>query len=215
MKAVTHRSNAIFQDTFCGHRDVAVLGSFPKEGTIFNRVKQVVPTVKAVHLPVSGMGRFHVYVSIDKQVDGEGKRAALVALAAVDVVKHVFIVDSDINVYKEEEVMWALATRFQGDTDIDIISHIKSTVLDPSMEDDVLGTKMMLDCTRPIRRPFESRIEVPRDAVDAVELERLVPPDQLLASACKKDRRGNPHGTGIFWVTCPQCKDMVKDVEAH
>src|SRR5205823_5952674 len=119
------------------------------------------------------------YVSIDKQVDGEAKRAALVALAAVDVVKHVFVVDADINVFKDEEVLWALATRFQGDTDIDIISHIKSTVLDPSMEDDVLGTKMMLDCTRPIRRPFEARIEVPREAVNAVDLSQLVPADQL------------------------------------
>jgi 2,5-furandicarboxylate decarboxylase 1 len=177
--AMTHRHQALYQDTFCGHRDVAVLGSFPKEGTIFNRVKAVVPTVKAVHLPTSAMGRFHCYVSIDKQIDGEAKRAALVALAAVDTVKAVFVVDSDINVYREEEVLWALATRFQADADLDMIRNIKSTVLDPSLEDDVLGTKMMIDATRPVRRPYEARIEVPREAVQAVDLAQLTAPDQI------------------------------------
>src|SRR5439155_628842 len=80
----------------------------------FNRIKGVVPTVKAVHLPPSGVGRFHCYISIDKKVDGESKQAALIALGAVDFVKHVFVVDADINVYREEEVLWAMATRVQA-----------------------------------------------------------------------------------------------------
>jgi UbiD family decarboxylase len=68
--AVTHRADAIYQDIFVGHRDNWVLGSFPKEGSVFNRIKGVIPTVKAVHLPTSGVGRFHCYISIDKKVDG-------------------------------------------------------------------------------------------------------------------------------------------------
>ncbi len=70
IKAVTHRADAMYQDIFVGHRDNWVLGSFPKEGSILNRIKGVVPTVKAVHLPISGVGRFHCYISIDKKVDG-------------------------------------------------------------------------------------------------------------------------------------------------
>ncbi len=179
VKAVTHRADAMYQDIFVGHRDNWVLGSFPKEGSIFNRIKGVVPTVKAVHLPTSGVGRFHCYISIDKKVDGESKQAALIALGAVDFVKHVFVVDADIDVYREHEVLWAVATRVQADQDVDIIRNVKGATLDPSQLDDTMGAKMIVDATRPVRRPFETRIEVPREAVEAVDLARLIPPQQL------------------------------------
>jgi 2,5-furandicarboxylate decarboxylase 1 len=179
VKAVTHRADAISQDIFVGHRDNWVLGSFPKEGSLFNRIKGVVPTVKAVHLPTSGVGRFHCYISIDKKVDGESKQAALIALGAVDFIKHVFVVDADIDVYREHEVLWAVATRVQADEDVDIIKHVKGATLDPSQLDDTMGAKMIVDATRPVRRSFETRIEVPRAAVEAVDLARLLRPEQL------------------------------------
>jgi 2,5-furandicarboxylate decarboxylase 1 len=179
VKAVTRRSTPIYQDIFVGHRDVWVLGSFPKEGSIFNRIKGVVPTVKAVHLPPSGVGRFHCYISIDKKVDGESKQAAFIALGACDFVKHVFVVDADVDVYREDEVMWAVATRVQADQDVDIIRNAKGNALDPSQTDDIMGAKMIVDATNPVRRPVEARVQVPREAVDAVDLARLIPSDQL------------------------------------
>jgi UbiD family decarboxylase len=179
VKAVTRRARPIYQDIFVGHRDVWVLGSFPKEGSIFNRIKGVVPTVKAVHLPASGVGRFHCYISIDKKVDGESKQAALIALGSVDFVKHVVVVDADVDIYREEEVLWAVATRVQADQDVDIIKNVKGNALDPSQTDDIMGAKMIIDATNPVRRPVEARIQVPRDAVDAVDLRGLVPPEQL------------------------------------
>lgn len=42
-----------------------------------------------------------------------------------------------------------------------------------------MGAKMIIDATKPVRRPFEARIEVPRDAVDAVDLHTLIPAEQL------------------------------------
>jgi UbiD family decarboxylase len=75
VKAVTHRENAVYQDVFVGHPDDRVQGGLPKEGRLFNRIKGVVPGVKAVHLPPSGVCRFHCYISIDKRVDGESKRS--------------------------------------------------------------------------------------------------------------------------------------------
>lgn len=179
VKAITHRRDAVYQDIFVGHRDNWVLGSFPKEGSVFNRVKGVVPGTKAVHIPASGVGRFHCYLSIDKKVDGEGKRAGLIALASVDSIKLVIVVDADIDIYREEEVLWAVATRMQADQDVEIITNIKSTPLDPSLTDPVLGAKMIIDATKPVRRPFEARIEIPREAVEAVDLAQLIPPEQL------------------------------------
>jgi 2,5-furandicarboxylate decarboxylase 1 len=176
--AITYRHDALYQAIFSGHRDVWVLGSFPKEARIYNLIRAVVPTVKAVHLPSSGVGRFHCYISIDKKVDGESKQAALVALGAVDFVKHVIVVDADIDVYREEQVLWAIATRVQADEDVDIITRVKGSSLDPSQHDESMGAKMIVDATRPVRRPFEARVEVPREAVEAVELSSLIPAEQ-------------------------------------
>ncbi len=187
--AVTHRADAVYQDIFVGHRDVWVLGSFPKEGSIFNRIKGVVPTVKAVHLPASGVGRFHCYISIDKKVDGESKQAALIALGAVDFVKHVFVVDADVDVYREEEVLWAVATRVQADQDVDIIKNVKGNTLDPSQTDDIMGAKMIVDATKPVRRAFESRVEVPREVVRDTDLDSLIPADQLARLGLDHPRR--------------------------
>jgi UbiD family decarboxylase len=179
LTALNRRSDAIYQDIFVGHPDNWIMGAFPKEGSIYNRIKGVVPTVKAVHLPASAVGRFHCYISIDKRVDGESKQAALIALGACDFVKHVIVVDGDIDPFREEEVMWAMATRVQADEDVDIIKNVKGATLDPSQHDDIMGAKMIIDATRPVRRPFESRIEIPADAMGRVELERLIPSDQL------------------------------------
>lgn len=179
LTALNRRSDAIYQDVFVGHPDNWVMGSFPKEGSIYNAIRGVVPTVQAVHLPTSAVGRFHCYISIDKKVDGESKQAALIALGACDFVKHVVVVDSDIDVYREEEVLWAVATRVQADQDVDIIKNVKGATLDPSQTDDIMGAKMIIDATRPVRRPFEARIEVPREAMERVSLERLISGDQL------------------------------------
>jgi len=179
VKAISRRRNAVYQDIFTGHKDVWTMGSFPKEGAIFNRIKGVVPTVKAVHLPASGVGRFHCYISIDKKVDGESKQAALIALGAVDFVKHVVVVDSDIDVYREEEVLWAVATRVQADQDVDVIKNVKGNTLDPSQTDDILTSKMIIDATKPVRRPFEARLDIAQDVLDRTVLEKLIPAEHL------------------------------------
>jgi hypothetical protein len=38
-----------------------------------------------------------------------------------------------------------------------------------------MGAKMIIDATRPVRRPFEARIEIPADAMERVR--KIVPPD--------------------------------------
>lgn len=172
--AVTHRRDAIFQHIFVGHRDNWILGGIPKEGSLFNLIRGIVPTVKAVRFPISGCCRFHCYVSIDKKIDGETKQAALAALAGCDFVKHVVVVDADINIYNEEEVMWAIATRVQADQDVDIIKNVKGNTLDPSQTDDIMTAKMIIDATRPIQKPFSARVQVPKQALEKTRLADFV-----------------------------------------
>ena len=173
--AITHRRDAIFQHIFTGHRDTWVVGGIPKEGSLFNLIRGIVPTTQAVHFPMSGCCRFNCYISIDKMVDGETKQAALVALGGCDFVKHVVVVDADVNIYNEEEVMWAVATRVQADQDVDIIKNVKGNTLDPSQTDNIMGAKMIIDATRPAQRPFEARVEVPKKALDSTRLEDFIP----------------------------------------
>lgn len=172
--AITHRRDAIFQHIFTGHRDTWVLGGIPKEGSLFNLIRGIVPTTQAVHFPLSGCCRFNCYISIDKKVDGETKQAALAALGGCDFVKHVVVVDADIDIYNEEEVMWAVATRVQADQDVDIIKNVKGNTLDPSQTDNIMTAKMIIDATRPLQRPFAARVEVPKAAMEKTRLEDFI-----------------------------------------
>ncbi len=179
VKAVTYRQDAIYQGTFAGHKDNWTLGAIPKEGTLYNRIKGVVPTVKGVHMPDSGSGRFNCYISIDKKVNGESKQAALIALGECDLVKNVVVVDADVDPFNEQEVLWAVATRVQADKDVDILKNVKGNTLDPSQTDDVMTAKMIIDATKPLGRPFAERLRVPDEALARVKLEDLVSQEEL------------------------------------
>ncbi len=174
VKAVTHKSMAIYQDIFVGHRDTWIVGGIPKEGSLFNAIKGVVPTVKAVHFAVSGACRFNCYISVDKKVEGETKQAALMAMAQCDFVKNVIVVDADVDPFNEQQVMWAVATRVQPAEDVDIIRNIKGNTLDPSLTHDIRGSKMIIDATKPVDRPFARKVNVPDEALDRIRLEDFI-----------------------------------------
>lgn len=174
VKAVTHRKDPILQHTFVGHRDVAILGGIPKEGGLLNAIKGVVPSVTAVHFPTSGAGRFYAFISIRKTYEGSPKQAALTALAHCDFIKFCVIVDEDIDVFNEEEVWWAVATRTQPSEDFDILRKVKSSGLDPTLIDDAASSKMIVDATMPLTYPFASRVKVPDEAMQRIHLEDFI-----------------------------------------
>ena len=163
--AIAHKKRAACADIFVGHVDNWILGAVTKEGRLYNRIRGAVPSVQAVHLPNSGTGRFNCYISLRKRVEGESKQAALVAMGECDFVKNVIVVDDDIDVFNEEEVMWALATRVQADQDVDILKNVKGNNLDPSQTHDILTAKMIIDATKPVDRDFAERIKVPEEAI--------------------------------------------------
>lgn len=177
--AITHRRNAILQHAFVGHRDNWFLGGIPKEGTVFNVIKGIVPSVKAVHFAPSGSCRFNCYISIDKKVNGETKQAALAAFGAVDFIKNIIVVDADIDPFNEQEVMFAVATRTQAREAVDIIKNVKGNTLDPSQEDDIMTDKLLIDATVPLGKAFSARVRVPEKALRQFPLEDYVSAEQL------------------------------------
>lgn len=178
IKAITYRKNPIYQNIFVGHADNQIVGGIPKEGGVYKQIQSVIPTVKAVHFPISGCCRFNVYVSIDKRNEGEAVSAALATLPLFDEIKHVIVVDDDIDVFNERDVMWAVATRLQADQGVNIITNARGGTLDPSQLATTMGAKMIIDATRPVDRPFAERIEVPMDVMERVKLKEWIPEDE-------------------------------------
>ncbi len=105
--------------------------------------------VKDINVTLGGRAFWHAVISIRKQ-PGEGKNALLAALSVMDL-KHVVVVDDDIDVNDPTEVEWAIATRVQGDRDVIIIPGARAKPLDPSLYitpgQVPIGAKVGIDAT--------------------------------------------------------------------
>ncbi len=103
--------------------------------TRYTAIRQALKTagvqVKDINVTLGGCAFWHAVISIKKQA-GEGKNALLAALSVMDL-KHVVVVDDDIDVFDPTDVEWAIATRVQGDRDIMIVTEARGKPLDPSL----------------------------------------------------------------------------------
>lgn len=174
--AITMRKNAIYHDLDPAHREHNLAGVLCLESVVYRRAQATVPTVLDVHLPPSGCCFYNLYISLKKRVEGEAKLAALAALGSNANLKHVIVVDEDVDVNNEEEVLWALATRFEADQDVIIIPNTLGAHLDPSSYGESrfnhgsMTTKVIFDATRPIHLPFAERIVPPQDVWGKIDL---------------------------------------------
>ena len=131
-----------------GGMEHVLLMGFPREAQIWQAVARVVPRVHKVRLTRGGGGWLNAIVSIDKTHDGDGKNAIMAAFAGHPSLKHVVIVDSDIDPDDPVMVEWAIATRFQADKDLVVIREARGSTLDPSGRDGFTA-KMGIDATIP------------------------------------------------------------------
>jgi len=174
VSAITHRKDYIFQDIHAGYTEHKLMGAVPREAALLRAVRQTVPTVKNVCMPVSGNCRFHAYVSISKGAPGQAKNAICAALAADMLLKHVIIVDDDIDVFDEEQVLWAVSNRFQADRDLLVIPNAQGSELDPSAGPGGVNAKMGLDATKPLTG-FPPELRVPDEFMKKIRLEDFLP----------------------------------------
>lgn len=149
---VTHRRDPIYHALLPGGLEHKMLMGMPKEPTIYAEVNKVVRCTGAAITP-GGTSWLHAVVQIDKQGPDDGRKAIEAAFKGHGSLKHVWVVDTDVDIYDPAQVEWALATRFQADTDLMVFTNQPGSSLDPS------GThvpgqksrtaKMGLDCTIP------------------------------------------------------------------
>ena len=147
------RQNPLIHILVAGDDENSILMGFEKEAKIWNAVRAVAD-VRAVRLTPASGGWLHAVVSIRKITDGDAKNAILAAFAAHPSLKHVIVVDEDIDVDDPRQVEWAIATRFRADEDLVIVKGARGSSLDPAAINQELGitTKMGIDATRPLDR---------------------------------------------------------------
>jgi UbiD family decarboxylase len=162
IKSLSKRKNPLYQNIVPGKSAEHNLlgGSIPKTPTIYRAVKAMVPTLKDVSMPSSGVCRYHCYISIKKMAEGQGKNAILAAFGADYYLKLVVVVDEDVNVHDESDVIWALATRMQADEDVFVISDVMGNLLDPSSQNGITA-KMGIDATKPLENWTAKKVTIP------------------------------------------------------
>src|SRR5246500_2655663 len=156
VKAVSMRRDAIYYALHMPWENTWLMAP-----TRYAAIRQALRTagvaVKDINMTLGGCAFWHAVISIKKQ-PGEAKNALLAALSVMDL-KHVVVVDDDIDVFDPTEVEWAIATRVQGDRDIMIVGNARAKPLDPSLPQGFgvapTGTKVGIDATIPEGIPVE------------------------------------------------------------
>jgi UbiD family decarboxylase len=162
--AILHRHDAIYHSIVPGISDEhTLLLGISQEARQLKSLRVQFPNVTAVAYPKSGTCLMHCYVSVRDAAPGEARNIAAAAMGDNLSLKLVVVVDDDVDVYDEEQVLWAVATRFQADNDLDVLRNAMGAVLDPSNHDG-LTAKLVLDATRK-RRPYARRHSLPETAV--------------------------------------------------
>lgn len=171
VKAITMRENPMLVSNFIGHRDHDGLFGTAFELSMFKRIKEAVAGIRGVHLPPSGRAGFHAYVQIEKFAEEDQTHAAMDA-ATLGHPKLIVIVDEDVDIFDEEEVLTAIATRVQADVDVQVIRNVRGSILDPSRIGKPHAT-MIIDATKPLGKPYPQRVRVPQNVIDRIKLEDL------------------------------------------
>jgi len=130
-----------------------LLMGFPREAKIYVETKRVVPCVSAVRLTEGGSTWLHAVISVSEKCSySDAKLAALVTIAAHPSVKHIIVVDDDVNIDDPVMVEWAIATRCRGSEDVITIPNIRGSTLDPRSIDGV-GDKVVIMAIKPRNEP--------------------------------------------------------------
>ena len=102
----------------------------------------------AVYAVPSASGLLHARVSVRRDPPGQA-RAVIAALFAIPFLKHVYVLDEDVDVFSDEEVEWAMANRFRADRDLVTATGQMAFPMDVTMAEDRTTTKAGFDLTGP------------------------------------------------------------------
>lgn len=186
VKAVTTRKNPIMQTCIGPSEEHVSMAGIPTEASILSMVDKAMPgKLLNVYCASSGGGKYVAVMQFKKSVpsdEGRQRQAALLAFSAFAELKHVFLVDEDVDCFDMKDVMWAMTTRFQANVDMIPIPGVQCHPLDPSNQPEYtegirargVACKAIFDCT------------VPFDQKDRFERAKFMDIDQEKWSAVLK-----------------------------
>ena len=206
LTAITRRTDALFQTATISGRtlgctDTAQLNALRVETVAWAALETAVRDVQAVYATASSGGSFHVRIAMTQRVPGEARNAIAAVMGCLANVKHVFVVDPDIDIFSDEQMEWALATRFQADRNLVVQSGMRSMPLDPSVAGARSWAKAGFDMTLPFlasgqSRPIALRVPEPprypgarRESLEAVLVEGPKYFEELMAALGGRDGR--------------------------
>jgi anhydromevalonate phosphate decarboxylase len=150
------KKDFIYHGILPGGDEHKVLMGCPYEPKIYKAVAGVTQ-VKNVVLTKGGCGYLHAVIQIKKSTQGDAKNAIMAAFAAHTSLKHVVIIDEDIDITSPEDVEYALATRVNGDRDMMVITGVRGSSLDPCQLEDGTNVKIGIDATMVLGREEDFR----------------------------------------------------------
>ena len=159
--AVTTRKDPIMQTCIGPSEEHVSMAGIPTEASIWGMVDKAMPgRLQNVYCASAGGGKYMAVLQFKKLApsdEGQQRQAALLAFSAFSELKHIFLVDEDVDCFDMNDVLWAMNTRFQGDADIITIPGVRCHPLDPSndpscsksIRDHGIACKTIFDCTVP------------------------------------------------------------------
>ena len=183
VKAVTTRRNPIMQSCIGPSEEHVSMAGIPTEASILAMVERAMPgKLQNVYCASCGGGKYMAVLQFKKSVpsdEGRQRQAALLAFSAFSELKHVFLVDEDVDCFDLSDVIWAMNTRFQADVDLIPIPGVRCHPLDPSndptispsIRDHGIACKAIFDCTV----PFDQKHRFQRSKFKELDPKKWVP----------------------------------------
>jgi 2,5-furandicarboxylate decarboxylase 1 len=159
--AITMRSDVLHHTLLHGsafvldQTDSANITAMRTEADAMRILKTSVREPVAVYLRAVSGGANTLRVSIKQRAFGEARAAIAALFGGIMRVKHIFVFDDDIDIRNDNQVDWALGTRFQADEDMVVLQGMQGMTMDPSLKGRRTGAKAGFDCTKPFGRDGE------------------------------------------------------------
>ncbi len=169
VKRIMHRNNPIVTGIPPLRPPSSSNGTYiMRAGNIWHELEQLgIPGIKGVWNMRAGGSRFLNVIAIEQKYAGHAKQVAMAAMSGAEGAYHgrfVIVVDDDIDPTNDEDVLWAVATRCDPATSIEIIRGCWGTPLDPitppekKAKGDLTISRAIILATR----PFHWRKDFPR-----------------------------------------------------
>jgi 3-polyprenyl-4-hydroxybenzoate decarboxylase len=105
----------------------------------------------AVYAVPGASGLLHARVSVRREPPAQG-RAVIAALFGIPFLKHIYVLDEEVDVFADEEVEWAFANRFRADRDLVTATGQMAFPMDVTAGEERTTTKAGFDLTAPLAK---------------------------------------------------------------